>query len=133
MLTIPDGQNFRQKLQALDVISTCTPEESSQWALSKDHRWSLRTPLMRKWFGFLIFPIQFQIERKFKTAGTIKADQFGTIRDFLQRAVNGTSFDVRWSLVAQAIPEKELFLSKMSEWPTLAHARPHNEMHSSSH
>ena len=25
--------------------------------------------------------------------------------DFLQRVANGTSFDVRWSLVAQAIPE----------------------------
>ena len=31
---------------------------------------------------------------------------------FLQRATIGTSFDVRWSLVAQAIPENKLFLSK---------------------
>ena len=29
-------------------------------------------------------------------------------------AQTGTSFDVRWSLVAQAVPENELFLSKMS-------------------
>ena len=34
----------------------------------------------------------------------------GTIRDFLQRAAIGTSFDVSWSLVAQAVPENELFL-----------------------
>ena len=38
-------------------------------------------------------------------------------RDFLQRATIGTSFDVRWSLVAQAIPENELFLSKNVNLP----------------
>ena len=53
-----------------------TPEESSQWALSNDHRWSLRTPLMRKLLAFLIFPIQTSIERKLKTAGT-RADSLG--------------------------------------------------------
>ena len=35
-----------------------TPEESSQWALSNDHRWSLRTHLMRK---LLAFPYNFQL------------------------------------------------------------------------
>ena len=40
---------------------------------------------------------------------------FGTIRDFLQRAAIGTSLDVSWSLVAQAVRENELFFfSKMS-------------------
>ena len=32
------------------------------------------------------------------------------IRDFLQRAAIGTLFDVSWSLIAQAVPENELFL-----------------------
>ena len=36
------------------------------------------------------------------------------IRDFLQRAAIEISFDVRWSLVAQAVPENEPFLQKMS-------------------
>ena len=68
---------------------------------------------MRKLLAFLNFPIQISIERKLKTAGT-RADLFGTIRDFLQRATIGTSFVVRWSLVAQAIPENDVFLSKTS-------------------
>ena len=62
---------------------------------------------------FLFFPIEISIERELKTAGN-RADLFGTFRDFLQRATIGTSFDVRWSLVVQAIIENELFLSKMS-------------------
>ena len=36
------------------------------------------------------------------------------IRDFLQRAAIEISFGVRWSLVAQAVPENEPFLQKMS-------------------
>ena len=37
------------------------------------------------------------------------------IRDFfLQRAAIEISFDVRWSLVAQAVPENKPFLQKMS-------------------
>ena len=36
---------------------------------------------------------------------------------FLQRAAIWTSFDVCWSLVAQAIPKNELFLSKLSKLP----------------
>jgi len=36
------------------------------------------------------------------------------ICNFLQRAAIEISFDVRWSLVAQAIPENEPFLQKMS-------------------
>ena len=40
-----------------------TSEESSQWALSNNHRWSLRIPLMWKLLVFLIFPIQISIER----------------------------------------------------------------------
>ena len=43
-----------------------------------------------------------------------RAGYFGTIRDSLKRAAIGTSFDVSWSLVAQAVPENELFLYKMS-------------------
>ena len=34
--------------------------------------------------------------------------------DFSQRAANGTLFVVRWSFVAQAVPENELFLSEFS-------------------
>ena len=34
--------------------------------------------------------------------------------DFSQRAANGTSFDVRWSPVAQAVPENKVFLSESS-------------------
>ena len=64
---------------------------------------------MRKLFAFLIFPIQIPIEPKWKSVST-RAGYFGTIRDFLQRAAIGTSFDVSWSLVAQAVPENELFL-----------------------
>ena len=40
------------------------------------------------------------------------AGYFGTIRDFLQREAIGTSLDVSWSFVAQAVPENKLFLSK---------------------
>ena len=40
------------------------PEESSQWALSNSHHWSLRTPLMRKLLTFLIFPYKFQLNEK---------------------------------------------------------------------
>ena len=47
-----------------------------------------------------------------KSAST-RADYFGTIRNFLQRAAIGTSFDVRWSLVAQAVPENELTVKRM--------------------
>ena len=36
------------------------------------------------------------------------------IRNFLQKATIGVSFDVCWSLVAQAVPENEPFLSKLS-------------------
>ena len=36
------------------------------------------------------------------------------IRNFSQKATIGTSFDVCWSLVAQAVPENEPFLSKLS-------------------
>ena len=44
-----------------------------------------------------------------KSAST-RGGYFGTICDFLQRAAIGTLFDVSWSLVAQAVPENELFL-----------------------
>ena len=64
---------------------------------------------MRKLLAFLIFPIQISIERKWKNAST-RAGYFGTIRDFLQRAAIGTLFDVSWLLLAQAVPENELFL-----------------------
>ena len=74
-----------------------------------DHRWSFQIPLMWKLLAFLIFPIQISIEQKWKSAST-RAGYFGTIRDFLQRAPIGTSFDVSWLLVAQAIPENKLFL-----------------------
>ena len=46
-------------------------------------------------------------------SASIRADYFGTIRNFLQRAAIGTSFDVRWSLVAQAVPENELTVKRM--------------------
>ena len=46
-----------------------------------------------------------------------RAGYSGTIRDFLQRAAIGTSFDVSWSLVAQAVPENELFLLKNVNLP----------------
>ena len=36
------------------------------------------------------------------------------IRNFSQKATIGISFDVCWSLVAQAVPENEPFLSKLS-------------------
>ena len=62
---------------------------------------------------FLIFPIQISKEQKWKTTGT-RADYFWTTHNFLQRATIVTSFDVHWSLVAQAIPETKLLLSKFS-------------------
>ena len=63
-----------------------------------EHRWC------RSCSRFLIFPIQISIEQKLKTVGT-RANYFWTTHDFLQRASIVTSFDVHWSLVAQAIPE----------------------------
>ena len=93
---LPSKTAGTSRYQNLDIY---TPEENSQEVLSNDHRWPLRTQLMRKLLAFLIFSVQISIERKLKAAGT-RADQFGTIHKFLQRATTGTSFDVRWSLVA---------------------------------
>ena len=57
--------------------------------------------------------------RSRKTAATLVfialITHWNVARDFLQRATIGTWFDVRWSLVAQAVPQNELFLSKISE------------------
>ena len=52
----------------------CTQEESSRSALSNDHRWSLRTRLLRK-LSVVLFPIQISIE--LKTAGTKSRLVFG--------------------------------------------------------
>ena len=68
-----------------------------------------RTLLLQKLLTVLIFPTQISIE--LKTAGILEHTSFGQTT-ISQRAGNGTLFDVRWSLVAQAIPENELFLSQ---------------------
>ena len=57
---------------------------------------------------------QFSIKQKIKKTVGTRADYFWTTHDFSQRAANGTLVDMRWSLVAQAIPENGLFLSRMS-------------------
>ena len=90
-----------------------TSEESSHWALLTDHRWLSQTPLMQELLVFLIFLVQISIERKLKTAGT-RPNWFWMTHGFSRRAASGTSFDMRWSHVAQTVPENELFLSKMS-------------------
>ena len=74
-VAIPDGQNLRQKLQALVAIKLQISIHQKK-ALSNDHHWSLRTPLMQKLLAFLIYNF-----KKWKTAG---------IHDFSQRAANGT-------------------------------------------
>ena len=79
-------------------------------SVSNAHCWSLWTPLIRKLLAVFSFSSK---EQKLKTTGT-RADYFWTTHNFLQRATIVTSFDVRWSLVVQAIPENKLFLSKLS-------------------
>ena len=66
-------------------------------------------------------PVDAKVTRVFNFPHTLNENQKlqvlePTIRghSFSQRAAIGTSFDVSQSLVAQAIPENELFLSKMS-------------------
>ena len=115
LVAIPDGQNFHQKVEALAIIkskylytrrklSVCSVERSQLVVAN-----SIDVEVTR----VFNFPIQISIERKWKSAST-RADYFGTIRNFVQRAAIGTLFDVRWSLIAQAVPENELFLLKMS-------------------
>ena len=77
--------------------------------MSNDHHWSLRIALMRKLLAFLIFPIQTSIERN-KKVQVLEPVALRRFAIFLQRAAIGTLFDVSWSLVAQAVPENELFL-----------------------
>ena len=72
-------------------------------ALSNDHRWSLRIPLMRKLLAFLIFPIQIFNWTKNEKLQILEPISLGQFAIFSQRAAIGTSFDVRWSLVAQAV------------------------------
>ena len=114
---IPDGQIFGQKLQALVVVKIQISISYTKRKLSM--RSVDRSPLVvansvdAKVTRAFNFSIQISIERKWKTAVT-RANYFWTTHSFSQRATNGTLFDVRWSLVAQAIPENELFLSKMS-------------------
>ena len=90
---IPDGHNLRQKLQALAIIKSKYLDTrkklavSSAWMSSSiDHRWSLRTPLI----STIV---------KIKKLQVLELTSFGQSTIFSQRAANGTSFDVRWSLV----------------------------------
>ena len=108
LLAIPDGQNLRQKLQAL-VYQIYTKRKLSLSSVERQSpldRWLLRTLLMRKLLA-LLATIQISIERKLLA----RADYSWTTHDFRkEQPCNGTLFDVRWSLVA--IPEKKQFLSK---------------------
>ena len=64
---------------------------------------------MRKLLAFLIFPYKFQLNENEKVQ-VLELVTLGRFAIFLQRAAIGTLFDVSWSLVAQAVPENELFL-----------------------
>ena len=104
-VAIPDGQNLRQKLQAVVVIKISIHQKTKEalcWAITVGR--ALRTLHVDAKVTRV-----FQISGKIKNCRYYRANYFWTTHDFSQRAANGTLFDVRWSLVAQVIPESSIY------------------------